>query len=305
MDIERLDFGTLRVFDAVYRKGSVSAAARLLGLPQSSASRILANLRDMLGDELFVRAQGTMKPTPAADHYFQVVSEVLAVSERLRESVTDFDPAATKRIFKIAASDVGQLISLLAARNEPSDSGCVQIQGINVEGGELARWLSDGRVDLALGGYPKLFGGIKAQRLYTEKYACFCRPDHPFSRTPDEETFLQSRHCIVSAKGMAHIHRTVEKALLTMIPERNIRSITTSFLVGIVTASRSDLIVTAPQRILGEVADAVGVVAFPPPAKIPDFEVKQYWHDRFTADPAHRWLRNRLYQNTDDLRKNG
>lgn len=303
MDIERLDIGTLRVFDAVYRKGSVSSAARLLGLPQSSASRILAGLRETLQDDLFVRAQGSMKPTPAADHHFQIVSEILAVSERLRERVAPFDPSTVSRTFKIAASDVGQLISLLAARNEPSESGGIQLQGLNVDGSELASWLSDGRADLAVGGYPKLLGGIKAQRLYSERYACFCSPEHEYAQSPVEKVFLQSRHCIVSAKGMAHVHRTVERALLNSVPERNIRSITTSFFAGIVATSQSDLIVTAPQRILGDIAKKLGLVSLPPPGEVADFDVKQYWHDRFTEDPCHRWLRNRLYMNTAFLRK--
>ncbi len=62
------------------RAGSVSAAARELGLTQSAVSRILARLETGLGADLFVRANGRLTPTRHA-------SRVLPQARGILESV--------------------------------------------------------------------------------------------------------------------------------------------------------------------------------------------------------------------------
>jgi DNA-binding transcriptional LysR family regulator len=61
MELKRLE-----VFEAIMRSGTVSAAARELGLTQSAVSRILARFEADLGFPLFRRAQGRLVPTARA-----------------------------------------------------------------------------------------------------------------------------------------------------------------------------------------------------------------------------------------------
>ena len=67
MNIENLDLNLLRLFDAIWRRRSVSQAAEELGLSQPAASQGLSRLRHQLGDVLFHRAPGGVQPTPRAD----------------------------------------------------------------------------------------------------------------------------------------------------------------------------------------------------------------------------------------------
>ena len=67
MNSERLDLNLLRLFEAVYRLGSVSRAADSIGLSQPAASQGLTRLRLSLGDALFVRTSGRMRPTLRAE----------------------------------------------------------------------------------------------------------------------------------------------------------------------------------------------------------------------------------------------
>jgi len=55
-----------RTFDAVLRTGSLSGAARLLGLTQPSISRHIDALEAAIGRDLFVRTQRGLAPTAAA-----------------------------------------------------------------------------------------------------------------------------------------------------------------------------------------------------------------------------------------------
>src|ERR1700692_4643094 len=60
------DLNLLPALDALLAEGSVTGAARRLGLSASAMSRTLARLRAATGDPLLVRAGRGMVPTPHA-----------------------------------------------------------------------------------------------------------------------------------------------------------------------------------------------------------------------------------------------
>ncbi|MGV9680204.1 LysR family transcriptional regulator [Nocardia sp. NPDC003482] len=62
-----LDLTQLRTFLAVYRAGSVTAAARLVGLSQPTVTTQLQELEKRLGRQLFERLPRGVTPTSAAD----------------------------------------------------------------------------------------------------------------------------------------------------------------------------------------------------------------------------------------------
>lgn len=61
-----VDLNLLPALDALLTEGSVTGAARRLGLSTSAMSRTLARLRAMTGDPLLVRAGSGLEPTPRA-----------------------------------------------------------------------------------------------------------------------------------------------------------------------------------------------------------------------------------------------
>lgn len=61
------DLPLWRAFLAAYRSGSVSAAARMLGLAQSSVTAQLQALEHRMGEPLFERHARGIRPTPRAD----------------------------------------------------------------------------------------------------------------------------------------------------------------------------------------------------------------------------------------------
>ncbi|MCM6778156.1 LysR family transcriptional regulator [Nocardia sp. CDC159] len=62
-----LDLAQLRTFLAVYRAGSVTAAARLVGLSQPTVTTQLQELEKRLGSQLFERLPRGVAPTATAD----------------------------------------------------------------------------------------------------------------------------------------------------------------------------------------------------------------------------------------------
>src|SRR3546814_11302966 len=74
----------------------------------------------------------------------------------------------------------------------------------------------------------------------------------------ETDDFMAADHIVVSTKGMAHAHRAVERALLEKIHPDRIRIVASSFLVALAACLESDLILTAPARVIGRLAEVYG-----------------------------------------------
>jgi DNA-binding transcriptional LysR family regulator len=59
-----IDLNLLTALDVLLTEGSVTGAARRLGLSTSAMSRTLTRLRNATGDPLLVRAGRTLVPAP-------------------------------------------------------------------------------------------------------------------------------------------------------------------------------------------------------------------------------------------------
>ncbi|MFC0686334.1 MULTISPECIES: LysR family transcriptional regulator [Sphingomonadaceae] len=71
----------IEVFHAVYLHGTVSAAARSLGVSQPSVTKVLRHAEKSIGMPLFERAKGRLIPTQEARALFDEVTEI---QERVR-----------------------------------------------------------------------------------------------------------------------------------------------------------------------------------------------------------------------------
>ena len=77
MHLSRIDLNLFVVFEAIYSEGSITRAAEVLHLTQPAVSHALARLRETLKDDVFVRTQRGMAPTPLAQQMIGSVREAL------------------------------------------------------------------------------------------------------------------------------------------------------------------------------------------------------------------------------------
>lgn len=94
-----------RSFAAVLRTGSLSAAARALGMTQPSIARHVDALETSLGVALFVRTQRGLSPTDAALRLRPFAESLEATAAALRRAVTS-DADATSGTVRITASEI-------------------------------------------------------------------------------------------------------------------------------------------------------------------------------------------------------
>src|ERR1700754_2270672 len=104
--LARIDLNLLVALDALARERSVTRAAERVGVTQSAMSHALRRLRELLGDALLVRGQGSMVLTPRAQALSLPVRSGLVTLGRALAEPEPFVPSTAQRTFTIATPDL-------------------------------------------------------------------------------------------------------------------------------------------------------------------------------------------------------
>jgi DNA-binding transcriptional LysR family regulator len=285
--VHHLDIEILRLFDALHRERHVTRAARVSGLSQPAMSRALGRMRAAFEDELFVRTPSGMIPTPRADELVPAVRRVLEGVDALARPAK-FDPQKLVRDFTIAAVDMFDadlLPRLLGALEKTSVN--VALRPLAADSGEL---LARGAIDLIIGVRATLPADAIAAHLFDEEFVCAVRRGHPrVSRKLTLATFVELPHLLIAPRGDPG--GTVDAALAARGLRRRVAVRTHTFQSAPLVVARSDLILTAPRRVLVPVAKAFDLRILPPPLELQSFSIFQAWHPRVQNDPVHAWFR--------------
>ncbi len=293
MNVGEIDLNLLRVFDAVLRDRSVTAAARHLRLTQPAVSNALARLRTRFEDALFVRTSTGMDATPFARELAEPVRQALALLESALAHGPGFDPATSTRAFRFYMSDLGQIEFLpplveRALRVAPG----VRLEAVALEVEDIAEALAAGALDLAVGFLPGLGPPVRRQALFRDPYVCLMRAGHPLAQKKfNRKAFLTASHALVSYRGG---HRVIEEALERAGLARRIALRVPHFTVVPMVLERSDLVLTLPARVARVFERRAGLKSLPLPVPIAPAEVAAHWHERFEGDPGGRWLREQV-----------
>lgn len=168
----------LRVFVAVARKGSVKAAAKLLGVTEPAVSGAIAALRRELGDVLFTRAAGGINLTPGGRRLAVGAAEIVGLAEETRSRVREASAGtAHLRVASTEASAELVLPSLLAAfgRRQPD----LDATTLAVPAGAFTELLQDRRADVAVGPAPPRQPSIETVPFLRFQLVVVAAPDHP------------------------------------------------------------------------------------------------------------------------------
>jgi DNA-binding transcriptional LysR family regulator len=289
-DLRALDLNLLIVFQYLMEDRNLSAVARRLGITQPAASNALRRLRATFDDALFVRTAQGMLPTPYAQHLGGAVAEALSTLAHALEAPPRFDPSASTRRFRVAMTDVGEIHFMPAlmehcARQAPG----VRVESVRLQGAELQREMDAGRVDMALGAFHGLAGGLLQRMLFRQGYATLFRRDHPTAHEGmGLKAFRAERHLLVShAAPYGQVNQALEKAGLALASHFSVPH----FAAVPYIVSATDLLATVPRKLADSAASRFGLGVLTPPIRVPALQSNLYWHARFQRDGGNQWLR--------------
>jgi DNA-binding transcriptional LysR family regulator len=293
VDLSGVNLNLLVALDALLHERSVTGAARRAHVTPSAMSHSLAELRELFGDSLLVRAGRGMALTPRAEALVIRLHQVLLDAQSIVRDRPAFDPDKAERNFVIAAPDFLTVLILPAlleaiAREAPR----VTIEMVHSVRRGNAWLLESGELDLALGAVVDDAPGIRHADLCTEGFACAVRRSHPVvGDTLTLDAYVSTPHVLITLGDSAQ-PTWVDQALARLGRRRHVVLRVRHFMAAPLIVARTDLLLTGPTMLLRYFAELVPLQILPPPIALPTYPEEAYWHERFDSDPGHRWLRD-------------
>jgi DNA-binding transcriptional LysR family regulator len=304
MNFRTLDLNLLRIFDAVMSEGSLTRAAEVLAITQPAASHALKRLHEAVGESLLVRNAYGMTPTPKAEALWPQVRAALA---GLQQALApgEFDPQTQAVSFRLAMTDATAILltPALVAVIEREQALC-NLRVLPLTTREPRRLIQQAEVDLAVGHFPETVTALLAAgrdsalrhaRLYDTRYVCVMRRGHPLAGQPlTLDAYCSAHHLLTSSTGRPQGY--VDQALTTLGRQRRVvLSVNQHFTAGRV-LTQSDLLTVLPLAFLPATGHQSELLVRELPFDLGAMQVSMLWHMRRDAEPAHRWLRERVMQ---------
>ncbi|MDO9449652.1 MAG: LysR family transcriptional regulator [Rugosibacter sp.] len=296
MKLRSIDLNLLVAFHRLYIDRNVSRAADNLGLSQPAMSNTLKRLRQLTGDDLFVRTSAGMVPTSCAEELAAPLAQALATIQETLSHLTSFNPAKSSRKFVISAFDIGEsyLIPKLMERLA-KEAPEVTLQTTHAGAGDALKLaLESGDVDFAVGHLPHLQAGFFQRRLFQQHYVCAFRRGHPMATNPfGINEFQAADHLSIVTEGSDY--ELLDKIMASKAPHRKIKLRVSHFLSTGYLLRDTNLVATVPNKLAEILCDPFGLVYVPHPVNLPLTDINLLWHARSHRDPASQWLRNLLF----------
>ena len=296
--MEDIDLNLLVALDVLLAEGSVTEAAKRLGLSPSAMSRTLSRLRFVTGDPLLVRAGRSLVPTRFAE---SLRDRVHAVTEDartiLRPAASELDIATLETTFSIRVSEAFLELmsaSLVSAITEAAPRVRVRF-ALKLD--KEPHTLREGLIDLEIGVLGVPAPELRTRPLIRDRLVGVAREGHPVlaGGAVTAKRYAAGGHIAVSRRG--EFADAVDEALERKGLKREIRVVVPGFPDAMRIAASTDFIAAVPLSCLGrgkvkEGVARLGIRSFELPFETPEILIAAIWHPRADADPAHRWLRN-------------
>jgi DNA-binding transcriptional LysR family regulator len=295
MDLHGFDLNLLVALDALLAEKSVTNAGRRIHLSQSAMSGVLSRLRHALNDKLLVASRGGMILTPMAE---SLVEPVRSILEQVHQTIivnVPFDPATSRRVFTIAASDYAVTVLLTdALRRVGRDAPGVTVVIIPLR--ERTPESEDLGLDLVI--IPEAYApaSLPHEVLFEDTFTAIVWSGHSsVGDTLHPDQYRRLPHAIVSFSDDTRINyaeRLAEQAGV----ELHAQVVAPSYHALPALIVGTDRIATLQMRLAEELAASYPIRVVPLPLPLPVLKEAMMWHPRLDRDAAHTWLRGVLRQ---------
>ena len=299
-DIRNLDLNLLRAFSVLLAERNVSRTAKILHVTQPTVSGMLARLRVIFDDPLFVRTQRGLLPTPRAEELEPAILKLVGDAEELVKP-NAFDPETSDATTIISVNDYMQsvlIVPMLALLRQQAPKMRVGVR--NLEIAELPAMLMRGEIDMAVTIPEFVDSTLCTQFLYREEYVAVVRDQHPIrTKQVSLKKFLSYDHVLVSPSDGSFSGPT-DDVLKGLGVSRRVAISVPSFHVLAEVLQEDDFIAFMPKRLFARQIENLRIIKTP--IDVPGFNVIAAWHTRTDSEPVHNWIRTRLLDVADSVK---
>ncbi|MDI1226411.1 MAG: LysR family transcriptional regulator [bacterium] len=286
----------LSVLEALYLYKSTTLAAEKTGLAQPSISWYLKQLRELTGDELFIRSTKCLEPTDFCTAYYLQVKDILNALDVLRNSRGKvFNPEVQAVQFSIAipyfkARMILESLSVNLMNRYP----LIESNLLYLREAEAIEHLESGRLDLYIGlvteKLPKQFS---VEKVLESEFVVLCSEKSPLYKKGKitKRDFVDTPHIKLAPSFEPSMldmklkkQGLLQKTLLS-VPDIGSELILLQEGAYMLMIDKQDAGVFMPGNTF-----KIMQTDF----KLPQLPLYAVWHRRKKADSAHSWLREYL-----------
>lgn len=290
----KMDLNLFTVFDAIYREGNITTAAKALNLSQPAVSHALARLRENFSDPLFNRQGNKMRPTPVAKNVIGDIQEALHQLKVTLIQSKQFDAKLSKKHCAISlhssleALYLPFLMQRLSEQAPKMTLACTRVRRT-----ELENKLSSGDIDLALDILLPVHEQVKHTRLAQDELVVVTQANQVnVKQSLTLENYLAQNHVLVSSRFSGLGIEDFELGRLGL--QRKVALRCQHFFSACRVVANSDMLLTLPKTAAIMFSKVLALDVHPLPVQLPNIDVHLYWHENVDKEPANQWLRNKI-----------
>jgi DNA-binding transcriptional LysR family regulator len=295
MDAPRLDGWSLHCLCVFVREQSVTRAGAVLGLSQPAASAVLAKLRMTFGDQLLVKSNSRMVPTPRAMELLQQSERLLQEMRLMLEPETNVDPARFAGSVTIAAIDMARALLFPGLLEHLStEAPGVTVRVHEVDRTRIHEQLENGSVDLGIGPSRVPTGSLHYRQLWVDSPILIAAPSTLEAAATNAQALCSFRAAVVMTSRPSFYDDELDKTLAVLGLRRNVAVIEKSYLMLPLLLERGGLVAIVPGQFGRYAVQRHALAMRDCPIELADLKVGLFWHERTHRDPMFRWIRDRI-----------
>ncbi|MEG1733445.1 MAG: LysR family transcriptional regulator, partial [Comamonas sp.] len=172
----------LEVFVAVSEEGSLTRAGEVLGLPQSSISKQLKELEDLLGLKLFDRHTRMSRLTEGGMEILPLAKKTLADLDAMLDGSAQLKTLERGRVSIAASSMQAALVLPRMVKAFSEMHPGIRIELLDVTQDDVIQMVSGGAVDFGVGSAFGDHGDLSMKTLWSEPFFAVVQQDHALAR---------------------------------------------------------------------------------------------------------------------------
>jgi len=283
-----IDGRQLQILLTIQKAGSLSGAARLLDMNQSTISYWLEQLRARTGDPLFVRSGNGVQPTERAKALLPEAQAALRHLDAMFETPA-YDPVLDTGTLRIAATAVERTV-LIEPLLKHALAHAPKLTFEIMRPGSLFQTvqnLQEGALDFCfLPLNAAKGGGIMQRKLFSFRDVVYFDPKYPLPKG-DLDAFCVRPHARIALGPDASF--AIDQRLARMKRKRNVVLQVPDFDSALTLIKGTEIIVTLP-----DVLSATSLECVNPPWRTETLDIGLCWHARSQTSARHSHWRQVL-----------
>ncbi|BAH76473.1 LysR family transcriptional regulator [Solidesulfovibrio magneticus] len=289
------DLNLLPLLLVLLEQKHVSRAAEVADVSQSSMSKVLLKARNIFGDDLLVRdGSGGRKGyrlTACALNLLKSLQNQLIPLMNL-DSIRTFDPAESRRCFKVSASEMEAMYFLPNIMQKMIESGPGLSFNLFQTNNYTMELLSKNELDCSfwITSVPQ---GFSNKLLFDEKMVCLVSKNNFFKGDAlSLDDYVSFGHVRTYHPGVNSSF--IDDYLNKLGLSRKIVVMSHSFFTSASIASKTNLIASVPEKVAKILADFSGARIVDAPVELPTFGLYLIWNKLMDTDPGLGWFIQQL-----------